>query len=373
MKRKVVSMVLAGVMATSMLVGCGAKKEETSTPEETVAQEQTAEEKTEEKTETTDGAAETTAGDDSHEVNFPDGFPKKEIKLIVPFAAGGAFDVMARTLQPIVKDMYNVDLVVECVSGAGSAVGVTQTLTSAPDGYTIGFGSTSYLGLIAQGKMEMDPEAAEFLCTISSDPMVLVAKAGGDYDTLDKYLDAAKANPGTVTLGNPGSNNTNQAFSKFLDQAVGEGTFQMIPYSDGDSRVVTELLGDHLAAGVLKPNSCKAQLASGELVIIGSFTHDRLESFPDVPTFEEKGLDVFPYGDVAQTVCFAFAPKGVDPQIKEAIGNMLWNAVMSDDFQKLAKESAFETPAQTGDELRSFVLDDLYGGAEVLAKKVFTN
>ena len=147
----------------------------------------------------------------------------------------------------------------------------------------------------------------------------------------------------------------------------------MIPYSDGDSRVVTELLGDHLAAGVLKPNSCKAQLASGELVIIGSFTHDRLESFPDVPTFEEKGLDVFPYGDVAQTVCFAFAPKGVDPQIKEAIGNMLWNAVMSDDFQKLAKESAFETPAQTGDELRSFVLDDLYGGAEVLAKKVFTN
>ena len=52
---------------------------------------------------------------------------------------------------------------------------------------------------------------------------------------------------------------------------------------------------------------------------------------------------------------------------------MLWNAVMSDDFQKLAKESAFETPAQTGDELRSFVLDDLYGGAEVLAEKVFTN
>lgn len=78
MKRKVVSMVLAGVMATSMLVGCGAKKEETSTPEETVAQEQTAEEKTEEKTETTDGAAETTAGDDSHEVNFPVDFRRRK-------------------------------------------------------------------------------------------------------------------------------------------------------------------------------------------------------------------------------------------------------------------------------------------------------
>ncbi len=89
------------------------------------------------------------------------------------------------------------------MAGGGSAVGITQALTSAPDGYTIAFGSTSYLGLIAQGRMEAKVEDADFLCEISADPMVLVAKAGGPYATLDKYLDAAKANPGPIPLGTP--------------------------------------------------------------------------------------------------------------------------------------------------------------------------
>lgn len=365
MKRKIVSLVLAGVLAVSTLTGCGSSSSKTEPAPETTAEE-------EKPTEEAAPAEETASTEDTHEVVFPDGYPKKEITLIVPFAAGGAFDVMARTIQPVLKEKYDVDIIVECVSGGGSAVGVTQTLTSNPDGYTIGFGSTSYLGLIAQGTMDMDPENADFLCVISKDPMVLVAKAGGEYDTLEKYLEAAKANPGTVSLGNPGSNNTNQATAKFLDMAMGEGTFKMLPFSDGDSRVVTELLGGHLDAGVLKPNSCMSQIKSGELVVIGTFTEERLEAFPDVPTFAEYGLDVFPYGDVAQTVCFALAPKGLDPEIKEALSEMLYNATQSDKFQELAEAGAFDASGLHGEGLDDYILTDLYGGAEVLAEKVFT-
>ena len=355
---RTLALILAVAMMLAMLVGCGGNKTpESSAPESTAPE--------------TD-APEANNGEDTHEVVWPDGFPKKEITLIVPFAAGGAFDVMARTLQPVIKEMYDVDIVVTCVSGGGSAVGITQALTSKPDGYTIAFGSTSYLGLIAQGRMEAKVEDADFLCQISKDPMVLVAKAGGDYDTLEKYLDAAKANPGTVTLGNPGTNNTNQATAKFLDMAMGEGTFQLVPYSDGDARVVTELLGGHCDAGVLKPNSCMSQIKSGELVIIGTFTEERLAAFPDVPTFAEYDLDVFPYGDVAQTVCFALAPAGLDPEIKTALSEMLYNATQSETFQALAAEGGFEAPGLHGDELNDYVVNTLYAGAEVLAEKVFT-
>lgn len=297
-------------------------------------------------------------------------FPQKEITLIIPFAAGGAFDVMARTLQPVIKEEYGVDIVVECVEGGGSAVGVTQTLTSDPDGYTIGFGSTSFLGLIAQGSMDWDPTAADYLCTISSDPMVLVGKVGGTYETAEDYINAAIANPGTITLANPGTNNTNQASATFLDMAVGEGTFMLSPFSDGDSRVVTEILGGHVDAGVLKPNSCASQLASGELQILATFTEERLEAFPDVPTFAELGYDVFPYGDVAQTVCFLIAPDGLDEDVKATITEMFVSATESEEFQALATAGAFETPFVQGDEMEELATE-LYAAGEILAEKVF--
>jgi len=302
----------------------------------------------------------------------PGNFPKKEITLIVPFAAGGAFDVMARTIQPVLKSQYDVDIIVKCVSGGGSAVGITECLTSKPDGYTIAFGSTSFLGLIAQGRMEANVEDGEYLCSISSDPMVLVGKIGGKYETAQDYIDAALAAPGTVTLANPGTNNTNQASSVFLDMAVGEGTFQLMPFSDGDARVITELLGGHSDAGVLKPNSCMSQLQSGELQLLATFTKERLESFPDVPTFKELGYDVFPYGNVAQTVCFAMAPAGLDPEIKAYLTEIIYGATQSPEFQKLAAEGAFDAPGIHGEELEAYIAE-LYMGAEVLAEKVFAD
>lgn len=367
-KNRFVAGLLSAAMMVSVLAGCGGSTAASSSESSSQAPASSSEAASSAASGESEAAGEATT---EGAVKKPDNFPKKEITLIIPFAAGGAFDVMARTLQPIIKENDDINLIVTCVEGGGSAVGVTQTLTSKPDGYTIGFGSTSYLGLIAQGRMQMNPTNADFLCSISSDPMVLVAKADGPYQTAEDYINAAKENPGTITLGNPGTNNTNQASAKFLDMAVGDGTFQLTPFSDGDARVVTEILGGHLAAGVLKPNSCMSQLKSGELKILATFTKERLESFPDVPTFEELGYDVFPYGDVAQTVCFALAPKGLDPEIKAYLADVLYRATQSEEFQALAAEGGFEAPGIHGEELDEYV-GTLYESAEILAEKVFS-
>ena len=73
-------------------------------------------------------------------------FPQKSINVIVPWNAGGGNDIAARELQPIFKDMFGVDLVIENVAGGSSAVGLTQAINSAADGYTVGFMTSTYIG-----------------------------------------------------------------------------------------------------------------------------------------------------------------------------------------------------------------------------------
>ena len=139
--KRTLALILVLCLSLGVLSGCGGS---TDTPESTAPEEE---------------AESNLDLGEIPELTFP-----KEITLIVPFAAGGAFDVMARNVQAIANQMYGVNIIVNCVSGGGSAVGVTQVLTSNPDGYTIGFGSTSYLGLIAQGQMDAEVDDADFLC-----------------------------------------------------------------------------------------------------------------------------------------------------------------------------------------------------------------
>lgn len=107
-------------------------------------------------------------------------FPSKEITVVVPWNPGGTNDLMARALQPVFKEKFNVELVVKNSAGGGSAVGITEVLTSKPDGYTVGLASSSFLALVAQGKAEADISNMENICLVAEEPVVLVAKVMGN-------------------------------------------------------------------------------------------------------------------------------------------------------------------------------------------------
>ena len=110
-------------------------------------------------------------------------FPNKEITVVVPWNPGGTNDLMARALQPVFKEKFNVELVVKNSPGGGSAVGITEVLTAKPDGYTVGLASSSFLALVAQGKAEADLDKAENICLVAEEPVVLVAKSGENTPT----------------------------------------------------------------------------------------------------------------------------------------------------------------------------------------------
>lgn len=297
-------------------------------------------------------------------------FPKKEIQLIVPFSAGGATDLMARQMQPLFKSLLDTTLVVEDVEGGGSVTGVTQALTSKPDGYTVGLVTSSYIALDAQGQVPIPLSEVALITSLSEDPLCIVVKhpkAGGKYANAEEFLADAKARPGQVIVAQAGNNNANQACVAVLGEAA-DIEFNNIPY-DGASRVVTEIIGGHIEAGCMKPADCLSQLKAEEVMIIGTFTRERVDILPDVPTFSELGYDVFKYGDIAM-ITFIAAPAGLDEGIQAKLAEMFSTVLSSQEWQAVAQERAFVSKPINGAELTDYV-NSVYTSLKVISEKIF--
>ncbi len=301
---------------------------------------------------------------------FADDFPKKEITIIVPFSAGGATDLMAREMQPLFKSLLDVNVVVQNVEGGGSVTGVTQALSSKPDGYTLGLITSSYIALDAQGQVPIPLKDVTYITSLSEDPLCVVVKApsaGGKYATAEEFLADAKARPGEVILAQAGNNNANQACVGVLGEVAGI-EFNNIPY-DGASRVVTEIIGGHIEAGCMKPADCLSQLKAGEVIIIGTFTRERVDILPDVPTFVELGYDVFKYGDIAM-ITFIGAPAGIDEAVREKLSEMFFTVLSSDEWQAIASNRAFVSNPISGQPLTDYITS-VFDSLKVAAEQIF--
>lgn len=295
-------------------------------------------------------------------------FPSKEITLVVPWNPGGTNDLMARALQPVFKSKYHVDLVVKNSAGGGSAVGITEVLTSKSDGYTVGLASSSFLALAAQGKVEVDLDKIENICLVAEEPIVLVTKKGGKYADAQAFIEDAKNKKGEVSIGVPGSNNVNQAYATLLGEAA-DCEFMFMPF-DGGSRVITEVLGGHVDAGVLKPSEIVSQVKSGDLAVLGVFNKDGLDTMPDVPTFESMGYDVFTLGQLRQA-SYIMAPEGLKAENKTKLASMFKESLESDEFKAFAAESGLVSQPITDAELDTYI-SDVYDGLEKASKEIWT-
>ena len=147
-------------------------------------------------------------------------YPAREIRMIVPWAAGGSTDIAARALQRIVAD-DGYRLIVENVAGGAATIGLTRVARAAPDGYTLGMGTSSTLALRAQGLTPLRVEDFTNIANASTDPMLLLAPAGSGITTLDDFLGNMKKNPGKVTIGTSGNNNISHIFGVMTARSAG--------------------------------------------------------------------------------------------------------------------------------------------------------
>lgn len=295
-----------------------------------------------------------------------DSFPVKEIHFIVPWNAGGSNDIAARALAQLAQEQ-GVQVIVENVPGATGSIGMGKVARADADGYTIGMGTSSTLSLIAQGLTPLRNDQFAPIARVTTDPLVLLVPANSPFATLDAFIAHLKKNPGKVSIGTPGSNNLNHIFAVMSGRAAGVDVIA-VPYTGG-SKVIADLAGKQIEAAVLKPSESKAQIDGGLVKPIGVFANERLKALPNVPTFKERGYDVFPYGPLVQ-MAYIVAPAATPKPVLERLTAIFGEAIKSAKFKAMAEEGGAVVDDLTGAALAKEI-DNVQKSLNEVGKKVF--
>lgn len=225
--------------------------------------------------------------------------PTKPVEIIVPFSAGGASDQMARTIQGIVAkhNLMKQPLVVVNKAGASGAEGLMDAKASTGDPHKLLVASSALYTVPLISKLPFNWRDLSPVAMVAVDEFVLWVNAKSPYQTVDQFIAAAKA--GKLKMGGTSSKREDQMITAMVEHATG-AKFIYVPYKGG-GEAATQLSGNHIDANVNNPAESVAQWRAGEHRALCVFAEQRLsytqkvtetQSWADIPTCKEKGLDV---------------------------------------------------------------------------------
>lgn len=222
------------------------------------------------------------------------GYPNKPIRLIAPFAAGGAADTVARILSPKLADALGQPLIIDNRAGASGAIGSAAVASAAPDGYTllINLGPPHQTVHLFSKGVTYNP-LSDFtpISLIASAPQALVVPASSPIRTTQGFLAAARTNPAGLTYGTAGIG-TSQHLAGLLLASSQKIKLTHVGYRGG-SAALTDVLGGQTDAAIIVLSNVLPYIRSGKLRALGVLEGHRARSAPDIPTLAEGGVEGF--------------------------------------------------------------------------------
>ncbi len=219
------------------------------------------------------------------------GYPMKEIRIIVPYNAGGGTDTHARLLQEGLSQVFDVPIVIDNMGGGASIVGSLEVLNAEPDGYTVLINIVNNWTQYALGNSDFTPLDFELVAEAGRYALVEVTTGGAPrFNRYSEVIKAIKNDPGSVVIAtNIGA--ITHFTSLGIQEAVGGGAeFHMVHIGDGAQRI-TDVLGGHVDLTIMGVQEALPYYKSGQMKVLGIFGNDRVAVMPDVPTMKEQGLD----------------------------------------------------------------------------------
>src|SRR3984885_10529761 len=252
----------------------------------------------------------------------PDKYPSRPVKIVVPYAPGGATDIVARILADQLGKALGQSFFVENKPGAFGMLAIEEMVHSPADGYTLMIGNVStnaITPIIYAQKLTFDyiKDVVPITNTVDIPAFLVATTKNFDVNTVPQLVDYAKKNPGQVRYGTVGNGSYPHYDMAYFAKRAGDLDMVAIPNKAGASGVINDMLTGSTQVAFLNVASTAPLVKSGSLQPLAVVDHTRLPDFPDLPTMQEGG-----YPDVG-TIAWQglFAPAGTPKEVLQTIFN----------------------------------------------------
>lgn len=284
-----------------------------------------------------------------------DNYPTKPIRLIVPYPPGGTTDLVARGIAGKLADKYGQQVVIDNRGGASTIIGTDMMAKAAPDGYTF--------GLITQTTMSINPNVVPKLpynterdlapiTQVVYFPYVIAAHPSVPFSNMKEMIAQAKAKPGSITYGTPGTASTNHLGGAQLEQLIGAKLLH-VPFK-GAGPALTAVLGGQVQTVITGAATVIPQAKAGKIKVIAFAAEKRHPNWPDIPSTGEAGLKGFEAGTWFGMVTRA----GVAKPVISNLNREIIAALNTADLKASLNGAGFDIRYQSPEEFGKFMAAD---------------
>jgi tripartite-type tricarboxylate transporter receptor subunit TctC len=291
-------------------------------------------------------------------------YPNRSIRVVVPFAAAGVTDIVARILFDRIAQAIGQTIIIDDRPGAGGNIGVDQVAKSPPDGYTLVVAdpSTSLAANVTLfPKLSFHPvKDLTPIAMIGSTGAVLIVTNSLPANSIGEFIALAKGKPSELMFGSTGNGTPGHLNGELFSQMVGIRTVH-IPYRMG-SQGTTDLMTGRIQFWIAPIPTRLEQINSGQLRALAVAGNDRSADLPGIPTIKESGFGDFD----ASTTYAVFAPKGTPPQVVDKLYTEIKRALDEEVVQRKFRAAGVEPKLGTPSEVTKLLESQIMRWADVI-------
>lgn len=273
-------------------------------------------------------------------------YPNKPVRLIVPYAPGGATDVIGRVVAQHLSTALGQQFVVENRAGAGGSIGAGQVAKAEPDGYTVMLGAFTSHTINAALMPESVPfdinKSFEYVSIVGRVPLVFVTHPSVPAKNLTELIALAKEKPGALSFASAGNGSPQHMAVELFQRQTGTEVLH-VPYK-GSGPALTDLVGGQINAMIDTVPAAQSQIQAGNLRALGTTTPERVPTLPDVPTAAEAGLPNFHISSMFALAAPAGTPAPIVKKLNDALKDILNTQEVKDSLLAQGALATYTSP-----------------------------